>query len=60
MVGAAVKAGPGPEALEGAGGWVGTAATFVACVSPELLRPFIIIAIWAQALWWPRIAEMPL
>ena len=30
MVGAAVKAGPGPEALEGAGGWVGTAATFVA------------------------------
>ena len=37
MVGAAVKAGPVPEALEGAGGWVGTAATFVACVSPELL-----------------------
>ena len=23
-------------------------------------RPFIIIAIWAQALCWPRIAEMPL
>ena len=37
MVGAAVKAVPGPEALEGARGWVGTAATFVACVSPELL-----------------------
>ena len=37
MVGAAVKAGPEPEALEGAGGLVGTAATFVACVSPELL-----------------------
>ena len=38
MVGAAVRAGPGPEALEGAGGWVGTAATFVACESPELLH----------------------
>ena len=37
MVGAAVEAGPGPEALEGAGGWVETAAMFVACVSPELL-----------------------
>ena len=36
MVGAAVKVGPGPEALESAEGWVGTAATFVACVSPEL------------------------
>ena len=23
------------------------------------LRPFIIIAIWAQALCWPRIAEIP-
>ena len=23
-------------------------------------RPFIIIAIWAQALCWPRIAEIPL
>ena len=37
MVGAAVKAEPGPEALKGAGDWVGTAATFVACVSLELL-----------------------
>ena len=37
MVGVAVKARPGPEALEGAGGWVGIAAAFVACVSPELL-----------------------
>ena len=37
MVGAAVKAGPEPEALEGVEGWVGTAATFVACVSPELI-----------------------
>ena len=37
MVGAVVKAEPGPEALEGAGGWAGTAATFVACVSPERL-----------------------
>ena len=37
MVGAAVNAGPGPKALEGAGDWVGTAATFVACMSPELL-----------------------
>ena len=37
MVEEAVKAGPGPEALGGAGGWVGTAATFVACVSSELL-----------------------
>ena len=37
MVGAAVKAEPGPEALEGAGGWAGTAVTFLACVSPELL-----------------------
>ena len=23
-------------------------------------RPFIIVAIWAQALCWPRIAEIPL
>ena len=30
MVGAAVKAGAGPEVLEGARGCVGAAATFVA------------------------------
>ena len=34
MVGAAIRAGPG--ALGGAGGWVGAAATFVACVIPLL------------------------
>ena len=34
MVGAAIGAGPG--ALEGAGGWAGAAATFVACVIPLL------------------------
>ena len=36
MVGA-VEARPGPWALEGGGGWVGAAATPVACESPELL-----------------------
>ena len=35
MIGAAIRAGPG--ALEGAGGWVGAAATFVAGVIPLLL-----------------------
>ena len=34
MVGAAIRAGPG--ALEGAGGWAGAVATFVACVIPLL------------------------
>ena len=34
MVGAAIGAGPG--ALEGARGWAGAAATFVACLIPLL------------------------
>ena len=39
MVGAAIGAGPG--ALEGARGWAGAAATFVACVSSHcyLVKP---------------------
>ena len=60
MVGAAIRAGPG--ALEGAGGWAGAAATFVACVIPLLLpcEAEVDPPLWERKLPFPDPFRLPL
>ena len=59
MVGAAIRAGSG--ALGSAGGWVGAAATFVACVIP--LLPYeagVDPRLWGRRLQFPDAFRLPL
>ena len=59
MVGAAI--GAGLEALKGARGWAGTAATFVACVIP--LLPYeaeVDPRLWERGLPFPDAFRLPL
>ena len=59
MVGAAIGAGPG--ALEGARGWAGAAATFVACVIPLLpCEAEVDHRLWERGLPFPDACRLPL
>ena len=59
IVGAAVGAGPG--APEGARGWAGAVATFVACVIPLLLyEAEVDPRLWERGLPFPDAFRLPL